>query len=191
MLQTIELDESQQVEDIPVSVLLSVDRGNKYGSVPGLDEAELADPVELEREVMLEEWGPVLALPVKGNSSGIRPVVDESGGIDWGAFGTIDFEKSMSKFDKARYKAEKLREQLKDLAIRMALIKERLPGKAKYMVLKYVKMGIIGLEDISSFDMWCLARLYLRARKLRDEIWRLEQASGARMRRRLERFLDC
>lgn len=174
---------------VPESTLLRRECGNRYGSVPGLDDSELADPDELEREVVLAEWGPILALPVE-SSSRIRPVVDESGGVDWGAFGTVDFDRYRGGFDKARYKADKLREQLKDLTIRMALVKERLPGKAKYMVLKYLKMGIIELEHISSFDMWCLARLYLRARRLRDEIWRLEQVSETRRRRRLERFLN-
>ncbi|MFC1604034.1 hypothetical protein ACFL5F_03310, partial [Planctomycetota bacterium] len=108
MLQTVELDEVCRMEDVPVSALLTVQRGSRYGSVTGLDDAELADPVELEREVVLEEWGPVLALPVKGNRSSIRPVVDESGGVDWGAFGTVDFERQSGEFDKARYKAEKL-----------------------------------------------------------------------------------
>ena len=175
--------------EVPESGLLRRECSSRYGSVPGLDDAELADPDELEREVMLEEWGPVLALPVKGNRSNVRPVVDEAGGVDWGAFGTVDFSRTMPEFDKVRYKADKLREQLKDLMIRIGLVKERLPGKAKYMVLKYLKMGVIELEHISSFDMWCLARLYLRARRLRDEIRRLEQVSEGRMRRRLERLL--
>ena len=174
---------------VPESGLLRRECSNRYGSVQGLDDAELADPDELEREVMLEEWGPVLALPVKGSRSWIRPVVDEAGGVDWGAFGTVDFDRYRGGFDKVRYKADKLREELKDLTIRIGLVKERLPGKAKYMVLKYLKMSIIELEHISSFDMWCLARLYLRASRLRDEIWRLEQVSEGRMRRRMEGFL--
>ena len=75
-------------EDVEVaeSGLLRRECRSRYGSVPGLDDAELAEPDELEREVMLEEWGPVLALPGKGSSSGIRPVVDEDGVIHWGAF---------------------------------------------------------------------------------------------------------
>jgi len=48
-------------------VLLRREYGNRYGSVPGLDDSELADPVELERRVYQQEFGPVLALPVKGN----------------------------------------------------------------------------------------------------------------------------
>jgi len=188
MKHTDELDETQLVDDVPVSALLSVRRKNQYGSVLGLDDEELADPEELERMVYQQEFGTVLALPVKGKSRWIRPVIDESGGVDWGAFGTVDFERTMPEFDKARHKADKLREQLKGLAIRIALIKERLPGKAKYMVLKYLKMGIIELGDIVNHDMWCLARLYLRARRLRDEIWRLEHVSEARRRRQFERF---
>jgi len=175
---------------VPELEMLRVEHGNRYGSVPGLDDAELADPLELEREIMLEEWSPVLALPVKGRGSWIRPVVDECGGVDWSAFGTVDFSRTVPEFDKLRYKVDKLREQLKDLTIRMAIVKERLPGKAKYMVLKYLKMGVIELEQIGSFDILCLARLYLRARKLRDEIWRLEQVSEAKRKRKLKRFLD-
>ena len=87
MEQTVEFNEGCKTDDGPVSVLLSVQRDNRYGSVPGLDDAELADPLELEREIMLEEWGPVLALPVKGGRNWIGPAVDESGGVDWGAFG--------------------------------------------------------------------------------------------------------
>ena len=164
------------------------EHGNKYGSVAGLEDDELLGPAELERAVYQQEFGPVLALPVKGKSSWIRPVVDEAGGVDFGAFGTVDFDR-MYPFDKLRFKADKLREQLKDLAIRMAIVKERLPGRAKYLVLKYLKMGIIELEHISSFDMLCLARLFLRACRLRDEIGRLEKAGGVRRQRRVMEVL--
>ena len=190
MQQTVELNEAYKVEDVAVSALLTVQRGSRYGSVPGLDDAELADPVELEREVMLEEWGPVLALPVKGRKSWIRPAVDEFGGVDWGAFGTVDFSRTMPEFDKIRYKKDKLKEQLKDLMIRIGIVKERLPGKAKYMIVKHLKMGIIGLEDIVDSDMLILARLYLRIQRLREEIGRLEKASEARRIRWLEQSLD-
>ena len=39
-----------EVEDVPVSALLHEARRNRYGSVPGLDDEELADPEELERQ---------------------------------------------------------------------------------------------------------------------------------------------
>ncbi len=164
--------------------VLRAEHGSRYGSVAGLEDSELLGPAELERDVYQQEFGPVLALPVKGRGSWIRPVVDESGGVDFGAFGTVDFER-MYPFDKLRFKADKLREQLKDLAIRMAIVKERLPDRAKYLVLKYLKMGVIGLEQIGSFDMWCLGRLFLRACRLRDEIGRLEQVGEVRRQRQL------
>ncbi len=82
-------------EDVVVpGPVVRVEHGNLYGSVPGLDDAELLGPAELERAVYRQEFGPVLALPVKGSrGSGIRPVVDESGGVDFGAFGTVDFDR--------------------------------------------------------------------------------------------------
>ena len=189
MQQTVELNEAYKVEDAATSALLTVQRGSRYGSVPGLDEAELADPVELEREVVLQEWGPVLALPVKGRKSGIRPAVDESGGVDWGAFGTVDFSRTMADFDKIRYKKDKLKEQLKDLLIRIGLVKERLPGNAKYQIVKHLKMGVIGLDDIADSNMWVLARLYLRIQRLQEEIGWLGKASQARQMRQMEGLL--
>lgn len=73
-----------------------------YGSVPGLPDEELADPEELGRHVFRAEWGPILALPVR-RAPTIRPDIDESLGVDWGAFGTVDFERTVPAFDKARY----------------------------------------------------------------------------------------
>ncbi len=186
MQDAVELNDDDGMEDVPVSALLSRRRAGRYGRVPGLDDSELADPAELERQVLWQEWGPVLALPVKGGGGVIRAVADESGGLDWGAFGTVDFERCSGGFDKLRYKAQKLREQLKELVIRIGIVSERLPGKAKYLVWKHLRMGIIELGHIADADMVMLARLWLRAKRLRDEIWQLEEAGKARMRRRLE-----
>jgi hypothetical protein len=109
MKQEVEFEDTDGVDDVPVSPLRSEDRKNRYGSVPGLDDEELADPWELERQVFLQEFGPVLALPVRGKRNWIHAAVDENGGLDWGAFGTVDFSRTMPEFDKARYKADKLR----------------------------------------------------------------------------------
>jgi len=177
--------------EVPESALLRREQGSKYGSVPGLDDSEMADPDELERQVFVQEFGPVLALPVKGDRSGIRPVVDESGGVDWGAFGTVDFERYRGGFDKVRYKADKLREQLKDLLILVSIVKERLPEKARYLVVKYMRMGIIGLEHIVNGDMLALARLCLRVERLRGEIKQLERVSKARRERQMERLFGA
>ncbi len=157
------------------SVLLKRERKDRYGGVPGLDESELANPDELERQVYREELAPILALPVQGNRSSIRPAIDEDGSLDWGAFGTVDFEK-MYPFNKVLYKADKLREQLKNVLIMFSIVNERLKPWAKYMVLKYLKMGIIELEHIVDNDMRALGRLHLRIWRLRKQIAELRQA---------------
>ena len=168
---------------VPASALLRRDRGNRYGSVPGLDDSELADPDELERQVLRQEFGPVLALPVKASRSSIRPEVDENGNLNWGAFGTVDFDRYSGGFDKARYKADKIREQLDDLRIMFSIVSDRIKAEAKYLVLKYLRMNIIGLEHIVNEDMRALARLYLRAMTLQKEIGDLRQASERRRQR--------
>jgi len=169
---------------VPASALLRRDMGNRYGSVPGLDDSELADPDELERQVLREEFGPVLALPVRAGKSGIRPEVDENGNLDWGAFGSVDFDRYSGGFDKARYKADKLREQFNDLRIMFSIVRDRIRTEAKYLVLKYLRMNIIALEHVVNEDMRALARLYLRAMRLQKEIAELGEASQWRRQQR-------
>lgn len=161
---------------VPESVLLRVERDAGCGSVPGLDDDELASPAELERWVMIQEWGPILVLPVRGQQSGIRPEADECGHVDWGAFGTVDFDRIRPRFDKARYKADKLREELKDAAIMLSIVMERVPGRSKFVVLRYLKMGLIDFEHIEDADMRVIAKWYLRVRRLREQISGLQQA---------------
>lgn len=159
------------------SALVRRIRKNRYGHVAGLDDEELADPAELERQIFLEEFAPILALPVQRQWNGFRPEVDESGAMDWGAFGTMDFDRISPTFDKTRYKAEKLRERLRRVVIIFSIVKERIPGKAKYQILKYLRMGVIELDHIEDWDMWLLARRYLEARRLREKIARLRETS--------------
>ena len=174
MKEAVNSDETDDVYDIPVSAVLSVQRQNAYGRVPGLDDEELADPDELERAVFIEMWGPVLGIPVRRRWSRVRPDIDEDGGVDWGAFGSIDFQR-LVKFDKARYKIEKLREELRDVTIMISIIMERIPGRAKYLVLKYLRMGIVDLDHIVDADMRAAGRWYLKARRLRSEIAELAE----------------
>jgi hypothetical protein len=51
---------------------------NRYGSVPGLDDEEFADPYELEQQVIRDEFKPVLTLPDHRSQRSVIPVVDES-----------------------------------------------------------------------------------------------------------------
>ncbi len=174
---------------VPESASLKRERKNRYGSVPGLDDEELAEPDELERRVVMDEWRPVLALPLQKKRSGITAAIDESGGVDWGAFGTVDFERTVPAFDNARYKLERLREELKDVMIMIGIVKGRMPGKAKYLVLKCLQMGIIDMEDVVDDDMLALARLDRRARRLQKEGEGIEAARIKRQEAALARWL--
>ena len=175
-------------EDVVVaeSALLRLERKNRYGSVPGLDDSELADPNELERQVLRQEFAPVLALPVSGSKCSMRPNIDQDGSVDWGAFGTVDFDRCSGGFDKARYKADKVAEQLKDLLILLSIVNERIKTWAKYVVLKYLSMGVIEVEHIGDNDMRALAKLYLRIRRMRKEIAELREASERRRQQKAE-----
>ena len=176
---------------VPESVLIRPIRKDKYGSVPGLADEELADPDELERQVLQAEWGPVLALPVKGQKSEFRPVMDESGGVDWGAFATVDFDRYRGEFDKLKYKADQLYEKVKDLIIMFDIVKERITGRAKYAVLRYVERGAIDIGQIRDNEMYFLAELYLRIRRLQKEVRQLREASRARKAKRLRAWLEA
>jgi len=175
---------------VPESVLLRREKASRYGSVLGLDDEELADPDELERQVLREEWGAVLALPSKARSDGIRPAVDESGGVDWGAFASADFERLRPEFDKARYKAEKIRERRRDVLITLAIVKERLPGMAKHKVLEYLDRGIISAEHIVNEDMRAIAGLYLNAKRMEKEMRDLREASRQRQEAKVKAWLE-
>lgn len=164
--------------------------GSRYGTVPDLPEEELAGLDELERMVFRQEWGPVLALPVKGSKSGFRRSVDEDGRVDFGAFATVDFERYAGEFDKARYKADKLKEKLRDLVIMVQIINERIPGKAKYKILKLVREGVLDADDIKDWDVWQLALNYVRAVKLKQEIRELQERSWRRRQEKLRAWLE-
>lgn len=166
------------------------ERGNKYGSVLGLKDSELADPEELEKEVLQSEWGPVLALPVQDRQNGFKPVVDESG-VNWGAFGTVDFDRNRPTMDRAKYKAARIREQLKDVVIMTSIVSSRLSGRAKYLVQKYQKMGVIETKHIVNPDMRALVRLQQKAEGLRRQVRELEQDSKRRSEQRLKVWLEA
>ena len=184
-----ELEAECEVDDMPVSPLLSEERRNRYGSIPDLDDEELADPVELERQVFLDEWGPVLALPVRTKRGWAQSGYDEDFGVDFGAFGSVDFDRIRPEYDKLMYKADKLKEQRKDVLITIGMISARLPS-AKYKVLKLVEQGIIELEDIENFDMRQLALYYLRAKWLQKRIEELREASWARRQKKAAAWLE-
>jgi hypothetical protein len=157
-------------------------KSSPYGSIPDLPDEELADPEELERQVFVQEWGPILSLPVRG-APVIRPDIDENGQPDWGAFATVDFERMSPKFDKARYKIDRLREQLRDLRILISTLRYHVRDPDKYMVLRYALRGVIDVEHILDEDLHGLVKLYRKAARLYGEIERLREIRRKRQER--------
>ncbi|MDI6451615.1 hypothetical protein [Anaerobaca lacustris] len=181
-------DNTTWIEDgieVAESSVLTREKPDRYGTVPGLDIEELADPQELELQVFREQYGPILALPRPRGQDRFFPEIDPTDGTVCGAFGTIDFARISVPFDKARYKADKLREKLKDATIMLSIVMERVPNRAKYLVLKYLRMGFLDVDDIVSEDMRAIAKWYLRVRAIRQEIGELVEAGKQRERQKL------
>jgi hypothetical protein len=160
---------------------------NKYGSICGLPDEELADPEELERQLFLEEWGAILALPIRGGNP-IKPNIDEYFGVDWGAFATMDFERTMVRFDKARYRIDKHREERNNILDAMEMIQRQLPSRDVRRVLEYVRKGVLDIGDIRDMNMYMVAVHDCRVRWLRQEIVRLQEARAERREREFAGF---
>jgi hypothetical protein len=159
--------------EVPAPARLERERTHRYGRVSGLADEELADPAELERQVFREMWGPILALPKVGSRRGIQPNVDESGGLDWGAFATVDFRR-LTTFDPTQSRRARLREALKHAIILLEIVLERIPFRSKFVVLKYLRMGVITIEHLTHPDMVALAKWVGRVRRIRQQLADLE-----------------
>jgi len=168
--------------DRPKLIAVRVERDTGYGSVPGLEDEDLADPAELERQVMIAEWGPILALPVKSPRSHIRPTIDQEGNLDWGAFGTMDFERLYGAFDKCRYKIDKLREELRHQVIFMETHAAKIPGQVADVICLGLREGWMKLDDLKDRTQYDFARRYLRVRGLKAHIRRLQECRGHQLK---------
>jgi hypothetical protein len=171
---------------VPASALRQEQRRTRYGNLADLPDTELADPDELERVMCKEMWWPILRLPQQRWECPIRPNMDEDGHVDWGAFGTVDFESYRPQHSKLRYKAEQVKEQLKDRVNLLRVVSDRIPGTAKYKILRFVRKGVLDTDDIGDFDMWQLAVGYVRAWRLRREIEQMLEKSRQREQEKVE-----
>ena len=61
----------------------------------------------------------------------------------------MDFERTIPEFDKAKYKGEKLREEVKDTLILLSVIRERLPklAMAIYCLMQAFRAMVEGDEQ--------------------------------------------
>jgi len=181
-----ETDDGEQIE-VAVSPLLRIEKPNRFGSVPGLDDNELLDEQELERLVTYDQYGALLRLSAR-HAVGFRPDMDEHGHVI-GAFGSVDFARIAPEFDKALYKLDMLREKLADTLHTLGIVRRRLPQRAMYLVLKYHTMGIIASEHIVSEDIRAMLRLTARINDLKNEIAELRQYRKAKRARALAQAL--
>jgi len=110
--------------------------------------------------------------------------------VDWGAFGTVDFDSYRPQSSRLLYKAEQMKEQLKDRVNLLRMISDRIPGTAKYKILSLVKKGVLDPDDIADWDMWQLAVGYRRAWRLREQIEQLLAKSRKQQEQRLKAWLE-
>ena len=190
MKQKIKFELYEGVE-VPVSVLLTRQHGNRYGSVQGLDDEELIAPAEIERMFLKEEFAPILALPIKTKKSGIRPNIDEDGTVEWGAFGTVDFDRYTGGLDKVRYKTDKLKEELFHERLMIEITSGHIKPIARYKIIKYVLKGILDVDEIVDVEMYCLAKRFLRVRRLQRELADLKERSGQKHMNQAEKFFGA
>lgn len=83
--------EGEQLEDLPVRATLVPFRDVAYGVIEGVEEGELAEPEELERVALAQEWAPVLLLPRKGTRNHVVGDVTAVMPVRFGSFATVAF----------------------------------------------------------------------------------------------------
>lgn len=154
---------------------LVVQRAGGYGNVAELEDEKPASVREVERQVFLDEWGPILALPVQSVRGGFRPAIDEFGYLDWGAFGTEDFERLRGPFDKARYKIDQLKVELRNAVIMLEMVAAKVPETVVSSLMAGLRSEAIGLEDIDDMNQYFFAQRYLRVRSIKDQIKELRE----------------
>jgi hypothetical protein len=163
-VQMEEIDESE----LPVSGVVRVQRRKGYGTVADLDDEAPASICELQRMVAWQMYAPLLALAGRKGRGG-RIVLDASGEVDWEAVGPAGGRRRRATPGVVG-RAGQLRRELGRVVGLIGLLEQRVPGTAKYLVLKYVRMGILDLEHVSQHELRQVAQLEARARALRAEL---------------------
>jgi hypothetical protein len=143
----------------------------------GLDRDKEADLHELDRLAFVLDWGPILELPVRSSRGGFRPAIDEAGQLDWGAFGTVDFERLHGPFDKARFKADCLQEDVRCAVIMLGLISGRMRAEQVNAVQARLRESTFDLDSLDDNDERGFARWYSRIQRLKAEIRELREFS--------------
>lgn len=156
--------------EVPPPAIVKRERPDRYGSVPGLDDSELANPHKLLQKVYYEMWKPILDLPKAVNDGRPRPTMDEQGNLDWGAFGTHDFEQLYENFDWRRSRREELQGELQHTQLMRELVMERVNPSLAWRIIRLVRQGVLDLDHITDENMRAVAKWDLRVQRARGEL---------------------
>lgn len=166
------------IGELPVSGAVRVVRRRGYGTIRDLEDEAPAEVGELQRLVAWDLYGPLLALPGRGGHAG-DAVLTPDGEVDWARTSPVIARRCPQRVVEAPPSLG-LRERLAHAIELAALIRARIPGTAKYLVLKYVRMGILPIEEITNERLRRLVGLDADIRRLSWQLERTERDLPAR-----------
>ena len=149
--------------ELPVTSIVTVQRRTGYGRVADLEEEEPADIHELQCLAAWNQYGPLLALPGKYGQTG-RVVLGDDGDVDWERIGPAGGRRQRPQLGGT------VQGEIRHALGLINLLMERVPGTAKYTVLKLVRMGILQAEHITNADLRAVSQLEARARRLQQAL---------------------
>lgn len=156
-----------EMSDLPVTGSIRVQRNRGYGNIPDLDDEAPMNLAELRRMVAWQLYGPLLALPGRHRRGYL--VLDANGEVDWNAIGPAGRRRQPERRDTSE-RTEQLRTELVHVLSQIATATQRVPGTAKYLVLKHVRMGILQPEHVTDPNLREVVRLQAKAERLRQEL---------------------
>jgi hypothetical protein len=183
--QSIEEDICEEIDDLPVSAALAKSQQNPYGSVPGLDDEELADPEEIERVVMWQVWGPVLRLRSSQGRTWTRSGRQSWNAPDWEALGMVECQEPVLGGRPAWLVRNNELSQLWRVLGALEVVATRLPGRARRLLLKYVQSGLVEIEHVADLDMRAVVKLFIEAT---SRLHQIERRTGGFLHQERQRL---
>lgn len=163
-------NDSEEIDqdDLPVIGSIQVVRNTGYGTVPDLDDEEPADIAELQRMTAWTMYGPLFELAGRRGRLAY-PVLDENGEVDWDRVGAAGVHRRR-RSSQPQGRAAQLRTELARVVGLIGILTERVPGTAKYLVLKYARMGILQPDHVTQPDLRAIIQLEAQTRRLQEAL---------------------
>jgi hypothetical protein len=141
--------DDESLDDIPSSAAVKVIR---HGVQDDAD-PEAIEWSEIQRLLFERDWAPILALRQPATRWSVPKTIDENG-HDVSAFNTGDFERLHGpRYDRFGYAIDHAKRERDRALWMMEMLFDRIPGKAKYVVLKYLERGVIDESMIANHDL--------------------------------------